>query len=290
MKHVPMENFVTDDAKWSALLQRDMQSNGAFFYGVVTTGVYCRPVCSSRVPNRKNVRFFNTSEEAEEAGFRPCKRCHPNDSNKQDLQTLAVVKACRIIENADGPLYAGKIAGTVGFSTYYFHRIFKKIVGVTLKQYAMEIRLKKTRACLQKGQSVTEAIYNSGFESSSRFYEKSTAVLGMSPSAYKNGAPDIWIQHAVVQSYLGWLLVAMTEKGICSITLGDVPEKLKEDLYHSFPKARFKDPEHSFAAEVVKILTLLPPPSSRHLELPVDIQGIALQYRVWSALQERVQQ
>jgi len=276
----------SDDDKWKALVQRDITSNGAFFYGVLTTGISCRPVCSSRLPNRKNVHFFSSCEEAEKAGFRPCKRCHPNDKDRQNLQTQAVLNACKIIEDADNPLRLEEIAEKVGFSPYHFHRIFKKIVGVTPKQYAMEIRLKKTRACLQKGQTVTEAIYNSGFESSSRFYEKSTAVLGMNPSVYKKGAPDIWIQHAVVPSYLGWVLVAMTEKGICSVTLGDTPEKLKKDLYWSFPKAKFKEPDQNFEAILADVLALITVPHSRSFELPLDVQGTAFQRRVWDALQE----
>ncbi len=281
-----MTVFLSDNDKWNALVQRNIRSDDAFFYGVLTTGVYCRPVCSSRLPNRRNVRFFSTCEEAEKAGFRPCKRCHPNDKERQDPKTLAVLNACRMIEDADNPLNLEEIAEKAGFNAYYFHRIFKRIVGVTPKQYAMEIRLKKTRACLQSGQTVTEAIYNSGFESSSRFYEKSTAVLGMTPSAYKNGAPDIQIQHAVVQSYIGWVLVAMTEKGICSVTLGDSPEKLIEDLYQSFPKAKFKEPDQNFEAVLAKVLTLITAPYSRSFELPLDIRGTAFQRRVWDALQQ----
>lgn len=281
-----MISFLSDDDKWNAVVQRNIRPNDVFFYGVLTTGVYCRPVCSSRLPNRKNVRFFSACEEAEKAGFRPCKRCRPNDKDRQDSQTLAVLNACRIIEEADNPLNLEEIAEKAGFNAYYFHRIFKRIVGVTPKQYAMEVRLKKTRACLQSGQTVTEAIYNSGFESSSRFYEKSTAALGMSPSAYKNGAPDIQIQHAVVQSYIGWVLVAMTEKGICSVTLGDSPEKLKEDLYQSFPKAKFKNPDQNFETVLEKVLALISAPHSRSVELPLDIRGTAFQRRVWDALQE----
>lgn len=285
-----MENFLSDNDKWNLLFQRDIRSDirsdYAFFYGVLTTGVYCRPACSSRLPNRKNVRFFSTCEEAEKAGFRPCKRCHPDEKEKRDLRTLAVLNACRIIEDSDNPLNLEKIAEKAGFNPYYFHRIFKRIVGITPKQYAMEIRLKKTRDCLRSGQTVTDAIYNSGFESSSRFYEKSTAVLGMSPSAYKNGAPDIEIQHAVAQSDIGWVLVAMTEKGICSVTLGDSPEKLKEDLYQSFPKAKFKDPDRNFGAVLEKVLALISVSHSRSFELPLDIRGTAFQRRVWDALQE----
>lgn len=252
----------------------------------MTTGVYCRPTCCSRLPNRRNVRFFNTWEEAEKAGFRPCKRCHPNDNDWQDSQTLAILNACKIIEEADTPPNLEEMADKVGLSPFHFHRLFKRIMGVTPKQYAMENRLKRTRAYLQSGQTVTEAMFNSGFASSSRFYEKSTAALGMRPAAYKNGAHDIHIQHTVVQSSLGWVLVAATEKGICSIALGDTPEKLKEDLYRCFPKTTFKDPDPNFEDIMAKVLAFLEAPHSRSFELPLDIQGTAFQRRVWEALQE----
>jgi AraC family transcriptional regulator of adaptative response/methylated-DNA-[protein]-cysteine methyltransferase len=281
-----MAMFFADDDKWNALVQRDMQANGGFYYGVLTTDVYCRPVCSSRLPNRGNVRFFDTWEEAEKAGFRPCKRCHPNDKYWQDSQTRAVLNACRIIEDAGTPPKLEEIADKAGLSAFHFHRLFKKITGITPKQYAMEIRLKRIRSCLQSRQTVTEAIYNSGFETSSRFYEKSTAALGMSPSAYKNGAPDINIRHAVVKSYLGWVLAAWTEKGICSVTLGDTPEKLKEDLYRRFPKAKFKDPDPNFEDILAKVLAAIEAPNSHSFELPLDIQGTAFQRSVWDVLKK----
>lgn len=278
-----MVTFFADDEKWNALVQRDMQSDGAFFYGVLTTGIYCRPICPSRLPNRKNVRFFSTREEAENGGFRPCKRCHPNNKDWQDSQTRVVINACRIIENADTLPKLEEIAEKAGLSSFHFHRIFKRIIGITPKQYAMEIRLKRIRSCLQSRQTITEAIYDSGFETSSRFYEKSTAVLGMSPAAYKNGAPDINIQYTVVQSFIGWVLVAWTEKGVCAVTLGDTPEELKEDLYRRFSKATFMDPDSNFKNIVVKVLSI---PDGRRFELPLDIQGTAFQRSVWDTLQK----
>ena len=280
--------FLTADDKWAQLVQRDRHTNGTFFYGVVTTGVYCRPTCSSRLPNRKNVRFFETWEEAEKAGYRPCKKCHPNEQDWQDSQTLAVLKACKMIKESDGPMNLGEMANRVGLSPFHFHRMFKRILGVTPKQYAVQNRLKRTRANLQKGQTVTEAIYNAGFSSSSRFYEKSSVNLGMRPSDYKNGAHDIPIRYTVVQSWLGWVLVAATGKGVCSIDLGDRPEKLKKDLFARFPKARFKKPDPNFAHMVAKVLAFLEAPHDNSLELPLDIQGTAFQHRVWEALKEIV--
>jgi len=284
IKH--MKRFMNDDDKWRVLVERDNRADGAFFYGVLTTGIYCRPNCSSRLPNRKNVRFFNTLKEAEIAGFRPCKRCHPRNKDVENHKTIAVLKACRIMDEADTPSNLEEIAQKVGFSPYYFHRVFKKIVGVTPKQYAMEIRLKKTRAGLKSGDSVTHAIYNSGFESSSRFYEKSNKTLGMNPSAFKKGAPNIEIQYSVVQYDLGWVLVAMTEKGICSVTLGDSPEKLRKILFKSFPNAIFKEPGQHFNDIMAKVLSQIDTPKRRRVELPLDIQGTAFQRSVWEALQK----
>jgi AraC family transcriptional regulator, regulatory protein of adaptative response / methylated-DNA-[protein]-cysteine methyltransferase len=281
-----MEKFLTDNDKWQALGQHNRQANGAFFYGVLTTGVYCRPTCSSRLPKRENVRFFMTSDEAERAGFRPCKRCHPNSTDCQDPQILVILRACKMIEEAEPAPKLKEMASQVGLSSFHFHRLFKKIVGVTPKQYAMESRLNRARSHLQQDLTVTEAIYNSGFGASSRFYEKSTAALGMRPSDYRNGAHDIHIHYTVVPSYLGWVVVAATEKGICAITIGDTPQEVEEDLYRRFPRATFKDPDPSFEGITAKVLAFLEAPHSRSVELPLDIQGTAFQQRVWLALQE----
>lgn len=205
---------------------------------------------------------------------------------QRDMQTRAVLNACRIIENADSPPKLAELAEKAGLSPFHFHRLFKKITGITPKQYAVEIRLKNIRSCLQSRQSVTEAIYESGFETSSRFYEKSAAALGMRPLAYKNGAPGIIIQHTVVQSCLGWVLVAWTEKGVCAVTLGDSPEELKADLYRCFPKATFKNPDLNFEDIVAKVLAIIETPGILSPALPLDIRGTVFQHSVWEALQK----
>ncbi len=275
---------LTDDDKWRAMLRRDLPVNEVFFYAVLTTGVYCLPGCASRLPNRKNVSFFETSEEAEKAGFRPCKKCRPNDITSINPLKKAVLLACRIMEDSHNHLNFKDIAKQTGFSAYYLHRIFKKLTGVTPKEYAMEIRMGKTRSRLQDGQSVTEAIFDSGFESSSRFYEKSKEILGMTPSEYKKGAPSIEIKQAVFESFLGWVLVAMTEKGICSVTIGDTPEELRENLYRSFPKAVFREPDKCLEDMVARLMSLIKAPEANSPELPLDIQGTSFQCRVWKAL------
>jgi AraC family transcriptional regulator, regulatory protein of adaptative response / methylated-DNA-[protein]-cysteine methyltransferase len=281
-----MKAFLSDEDRWEALLEHDPQACGEFVYAVLTTGVYCRPACASRLPNRENVRFFETGMEAEKAGFRPCKRCKPESTDWRQPQTRAILKACRMIAETDEPLSLKELAQAVGMSPFHFQRLFKKIVGVTPKQYTMENRANRLREHLKKGSTVTEAIYDAGFGSSSRFYEKATPTLGMKPSTYKNGAQDMRIRFAIVPCFLGLALVAATGQGICAIDFGDAAEALKENLRRRFPKAVFQDPDPRFAAMIAKVLAFLENPHRSRLDLPLDIQGTAFQRRVWLALQE----
>jgi len=281
-----MKVFLSDDERWEALVRRDPQAGGDFVYGVLTTGVYCRPTCASRLPNRENVRFFETCTEAEKAGFRPCKRCKPDAPDLEQPHTRAVLKACKRIDEADTFPSLKELAHSAGLSPFHFQRLFKKIVGVTPKQYAMQERSNRIREHLREDSTVTDAMYRAGFGSSSRFYEKATATLGMKPSAYKNGALDMRIRFAIVPSVLGLVLVAATPQGICAIDLGDTAEALKEELHRRFPKAEFQAPDPEFAAMVSKVLTFLEDPHRGRLDLPLDVQGTAFQRRVWLALQE----
>ncbi len=278
--------FSPDDERWQALVKRDPQACDEFAYGVLTTGVYCRPACASRLPNRENVRFFETSMEAEQAGFRRCKRCNPDARDQEQPHTRAVLKACKRIDE-DEPLPSLKeLAHDAGLSPFHFHRVFKKIVGVTPKQYAMERRAGRLREHLRKDSTITGAMYDAGFASSSRFYEKAAATLGMKPSVYKNGAQDVRIQFAIVPCFLGFVLVAATAQGICAIDFGDTAEALKENLRRRFPKAVFQNPDPQFAAMIGQVLAFLEEPQPGRLDLPLDVQGTAFQRRVWLALQE----
>ena len=227
--------------------------------------------------------FFDTWEAAEQAGFRPCKRCTPNLPSAPD-GTAAIVRACTLIETAEKPPTLQQLAAEVGLSSYHFHRLFKKVVGITPKQYAAEKRLERLRATIQQEHTITEAIYNAGFESSSRFYETATSTLGMKPSAYRSGGADEVIRFATARSYLGWVLVAATEQGICRIDFGDAPETLLARLQTSFPQARLLADDPDFGKIVAQVLAFLETPN-QGLALPLDIQGTAFQRRVWMALQ-----
>ncbi|MBP1738461.1 MAG: bifunctional transcriptional regulator/O6-methylguanine-DNA methyltransferase [Deltaproteobacteria bacterium] len=281
-----MEVLLSDHDRWEALTNRDSLTWGEFVYGVLTTGVYCRPHCASRLPNRENVRFFETSIEAEKAGFRPCKRCKPESTDWRQPRTRAVLEACRMIAEADEPLSLKALAQGVGLSPFHFQRLFKRIVGVTPKQYIMEKRSNRLRAHLRRGSTITEVMYDAGFASSSRFYEKATTTLGMKPSVYKNGAQGVRIRFAIVPCFLGLVLVASTGQGLCAIDFGDTAEALKGSLRRRFPKAEFQNPDPQFAAMIAQVLAFLENPDYSRLGLPLDVQGTAFQRRVWLALQE----
>jgi len=278
--------FLADDKRWQALVERDPQACGEFVYGVLTTGVYCRPACASRLPNRENVRFFENGKEAEQAGFRPCKRCKPESTDRKQPQTRAVLKACRMISEVDEHLSLKELAHAVDMSPFHFQRQFKKIVGVTPKQYAMERRADRLREHLRKDSTVTGAMYDAGFASSSRFYEKAAATLGMKPCVYKNGAQDVRIRFAAVPCFLGLVLVAATGQGICAIDFGDTAVTLEENLRRRFPKAEFQNPDPRFTKMIRQVLAFLEEPHRGRPDLPLDVQGTAFQRRVWLALQE----
>ena len=278
-----MNIYSTEEARWEALVHRDRRADGAFVYGVVTTGVYCRPGCASRLPNRDNVRFFDTCEEAEGAGFRSCKRCRPASTDGPETHREAIVRACQMIEESAEPPLLADLASAAGLSPSHFHRLFKRIVGVTPKQYATEKRLSRVRANLQTSPTVTEAVYEAGFGSSSRFYENATPALGMKPSAYQQGGQGTRIRFAITQCSLGWILVAATEVGVCAIEFSDTPEVLQERLLARFPQAESVDHDAGFETWMAQILAFLDSPRAR-LDIPLDIRGTAFQRRVWTAL------
>jgi AraC family transcriptional regulator of adaptative response/methylated-DNA-[protein]-cysteine methyltransferase len=274
-----------NDPRWARVVARDRTADGQFWYSVATTGVYCRPSCPSRTANPKNVGLHDTLLAAKTTGFRACKRCKP-DGVSQDAEKAALVaKACRLIERSEGPPSLTDLAGAIGLSASYFHRLFKVATGVTPKDYAAAHRAGRVRTELSKGQSVTEAIYDAGFNSSGRFYEQSTGMLGMTPSHYRAGGANEDIRFAVGQSSLGAILVASSEKGVASILIGDDPNKLVLDLQDRFPKARLIGGDAEYEALVARVVGFVEAPGFG-LDLPLDVRGTAFQQRVWQALRE----
>ena len=274
----------TADLRWDAVMSRDPAADGRFFYGVKTTGVYCRPTCPSKRPRRANVEFYATGEAAEEAGFRPCKRCSPRQPDQSERHARKVAEACRLIEQSEQAPDLNTLAKNAGFSPYYFHRIFKAVTGLTPKAYATAHRARRVRGELARSGSVTEAIYDSGYNSNARFYEKAGDVLGMTPRAYRAGGAAANIRFAAGECALGSILVAKSERGVCAILLGDDPDVLVRELQDQFPKANLIGGDSEFEQLVAKVVGFVESPRIG-LDLPLDVRGTAFQQRVWEALQ-----
>src|SRR5208283_2040029 len=272
-----------EDVCWEAMRRRDPAYDGAFFVAVRTTGVYCRPSCKSRPPRRENVSFFPTAEAAEQAGYRACKRCRPEKLGAPDPQVEAVRRACERIASAQEAPSLADLAARVGLSQFHFHRVFKKVTGVTPKAYVAEMQARRAADKLRTAETVTEAIYDAGFNSSSRFYETAAARLGMTPTAVRRGGQGAVIRFAIGQASLGAVLVAATEKGVCAIMLGDDPDALARALQDRFPRAELIGGDEKFERTVAEVVGLVEAPGQR-LDLPLDIRGTAFQQRVWEAL------
>ena len=280
-----VELGVANDPRWARVLARDRTADGTFWYSVATTGVYCRPSCPSRAANPKNVQVHDTLADAKATGFRPCKRCHP-DGPSIDAENAAIVaRACRLIEDSEEAPSLNALAKAVGRSASYFHRSFKAVTGLTPKDYAAAHRASKVREGLASGSSVTEAIYDAGYNSSGRFYETSTDMLGMTPTQFKTGGANEEIRFALGQTSLGAILVASSKKGVASILLGNDPDALLRQLQDRFPKAKLIGADKDYEALVARVVGFIEAPQIG-LDLPLDVRGTAFQRRVWQALQE----
>jgi AraC family transcriptional regulator, regulatory protein of adaptative response / methylated-DNA-[protein]-cysteine methyltransferase len=273
------------DPRWAALQARDAGADGSFFYSVRTTGVYCRPSCGARSARPENVAFHDSAAAAERAGFRPCKRCRPNQPSLPEQHAAMVTEACRLIENAEIPPTLEQLATPAGLSPFHFHRVFKAVTGLTPKQYATAHRASRVRSELDRGGSVTEAIFDAGYNASSRFYEASNRLLGMTPSSYRAGGVDHDIRFAIGECSLGAILVARSERGICAILFGDDPDALARDLQDRFPRANLIGGDHAFEQMVATVVGFVEAPAIG-LDLPLDVRGTAFQQRVWQALQD----
>ena len=269
---------------WNAVLARDASQDGNFFFGVSSTGVYCRPSCPAKRPRRENVTFFRRPEEAESAGYRACLRCRPKSASRNP-QTDAVKRICRYIEqHLDEPVTLERLGAAFGLSPFHLQRTFKKALGITPRAYADSCRMKLLKRNLQAGQSVTNALYDAGYSSSSRLYERTASQLGMTPDKYRRGAVAAAIRYTCTDSPLGRMLVAATDKGICAIQFADTDDELTEGLKREFPFAIRKQDDESMRPWTK---TLLDHIAGHRLSrtLPLDIQATAFQRRVWTHLQ-----
>jgi AraC family transcriptional regulator of adaptative response/methylated-DNA-[protein]-cysteine methyltransferase len=270
---------------WAALERRDAGASGSFFYGVRTTGVYCRPGCTSRLPLRRNTMFFETPAAAEAAGLRPCKRCRPTDGSTASRHVAAIEKACAMLLKSDTMPTLAELADAAAISRFHFHRVFKQITGATPRDYVRTHRLGRLGEKLDAGQPIAASIYAAGFGSSSRAYEAAPAGLGMTPGARRRGGDGQTIRFVTVETPLGWALVAATERGICMTALADDRESLVAALRRRFPAAAVIAEDAGLKGWTDRIVRFITAPD-QNLDLPLDIQGTAFQARVWRALQK----
>lgn len=274
-----------DDRRWASVQARDPAADDDFVYAVKTTGVYCRPSSSARLPKRENVEFFDTAEAAEAAGYRASKRAAADRSAAAAQRAALVAQACRLIENSDIQPNLEVLAEKAGMSTFHFHRVFKAETGLTPKAYASAARARRFRGELAESETITAAIYEAGFNSNSRFYEASAGMLGMPARDYRDGGQNAEIRFAVAQCSLGAILVAQSQRGICAILLGDDPDLLVRDLQDMFRKARLIGGDADFERLVAQVIGFIEAPAVG-LNLPLDVRGTAFQERVWKALRE----
>ena len=280
------EPTLTDEQLWQAVVSKDARLDGQFVFAVTSTGVYCRPSCPSRRAQRDRVKFFDLPAAAEQAGFRACLRCHPQRARVLDPQMDLVQRACRFLNATEGEtVKLNDLAAHLGISAFHLQRTFKRVMGSSPRQYLASLRFGNFRELVRKGNSVTNALYESGFNSSSRLYERASAELGMTPATYSRGGRGETINYTVVGSSMGRLLVAMTERGVCAVRMGDTDAKLQNELSEEFPHANIKRADSVLRDSVQKILKHLDNNEPR-LDLPLDIRATAFQLQVWQKLRE----
>ncbi|HEV8679697.1 MAG TPA: bifunctional DNA-binding transcriptional regulator/O6-methylguanine-DNA methyltransferase Ada [Stellaceae bacterium] len=270
---------------WTALASRGAASDGAFVYAVRTTGVYCRPGCASRLPRRENVAFYADPAAAEAAGFRPCKRCRPNEASAGERHVTAIGRACALIRARDTLPSLAELADAAGISRFHFHRLFKQITGATPREWGKAHRLDRFAARLEAGEPVAEAVYAAGFGASSRAYEAAPNGLGMTPGARRHGGRGETIRFTTVRTALGWALVAATKRGICMTALGDERGPLEAELRRRFPAALIWPADAELTGWAEQIVRFVTRPDGQP-DLPLDIRGTAFQAQVWRALQK----
>ncbi|MSR14380.1 MAG: bifunctional DNA-binding transcriptional regulator/O6-methylguanine-DNA methyltransferase Ada [Gammaproteobacteria bacterium] len=277
------DEYGDDQTRWLAVVARDRAADGTFFYSVRSTGVYCRPSCGARLAKHANVAFHLSCKAAEVAGFRPCKRCRPNELALATKHADGVAKACRLMESEDPRPRLAALAEAAGLSPFHFHRVFKTLTGITPKAYGDRLRGQRVARELTPENTVTDALYCAGFNSSGRFYATYPGLLGMTPRAFKARGIGEIIRYACGKCSLGLLLVAATGRGVCTIQFGDDETSLLAELRAQFSDAKLIGDDPSFTRVVEQVIALVEDPR-RELDLPLDVRGTSFQQRVWSAL------
>lgn len=272
----------TDEQRWLAVLARDVNADNQFVFAVQTTGIYCRPSCRARHALRKNVHFYPDSFHAEQAGFRPCKRCAPDKADPQAQKMAKIERACRLLES-DSTLTLNALADQVAMSPFHFHRLFKSVTGMTPKAWQQAARARRLRTSLTAGEKITDSVLAAGFPDSSSYYRKADDALGMTAKQYRSGGSDVTVRYAISDCDLGRCLVAESQRGICAILLGDNDDSLIEEIHTLFPLAHSESPEGEFAKRLHQVINSLDN-SSNTLALPLDIRGTAFQQQVWQTL------
>src|SRR6266699_5215808 len=280
IKQAPLD----EEQCWQAIMSKDQTADGTFVFAVRSTGIYCRPSCPARRPTRQQVTFFHQPEEAEAAGFRPCRRCYPQENSVPEPQTEMVEHIARYIEtHLDTPLHLADLSQQFHLSPYHLQRTFKRIKGVTPRQYAESCRLGQFKARLHEGETVTGALYDAGYQSSSSVYERTPVQLGMTPTAYRKGGKGMRIGYSIVESQLGYVLVAATERGVAAVRFGASEQTIEADFVREYPKAELTRDDEQLSPWVnLLLLSLQGQPSTQQVSL--DVHATTFQWKVWQAL------
>jgi len=284
VEEVVRQESLDEEQCWQAVLTRNALADGTFVVAVRTTGIYCRPSCPARNPYREHVTFFKLPEEAADAGFRPCRRCHPDQVHQPDSQTELIERVCQYIQtHLEASLHLADLSQQFHMSPYHLQRIFKRIKGVTPRQFVESCRLGDFKARLQEGETVTDALYNAGYQSSSSLYERAPVQLGMTPTAYRKGGEGMHIGYSIVESQLGFVLVAATERGVSAVRFGDSEETIEADFIREYPKAQLTRDDELLRPWVnLLLLSLEGQPSTQQVSL--DVHATTFQWKVWQAL------
>ena len=278
------QETLDEEQCWSAVLTRNAQFDGAFVIAVRTTGIYCRPSCPARRPRRDHVTFLRFPEEASAAGFRPCRRCHPDPAHRPEPQAELIERVCDYIKtHLDAPLRLADLSQQFHISPYHLQRTFKRMKGVTPRQFVESCRLGDFKARLQEGETVTDALYNAGYQSSSSVYERTPVQLGMTPTAYRKGGKGMRIGYSIVESQLGYVLVAATDRGVAAVRFGDSEQAIEADFGREYPKAELiRDDEQLSPWVNLLLLSLQGQPATQQVLL--DVYATNFQWKVWQAL------